>query len=129
MSLPASQRRALSQIEQTLADDHPGLGASFAVFTRLTSHETMPATEQVTAWPSRWQRRMRPGVVTVVGLAMATGGLLTLSLMLPGPQACAPGSITPVAAQPRSGLTARQPACVTKQIKPTSTSQSEFYAH
>ena len=79
MSLPASQRRALSQIEQTLTDDHPGLGALFAVFTRLTAHEAMPVTEQVTArlWPWRWMRmRMQLGVVTVVSLAMAMGACL-----------------------------------------------------
>jgi hypothetical protein len=124
MSLPASQRRALSQIEQTLADDHPGLGALFAIFTRLAGHEPMPATEQVTARPWRWRRRMWPGVVTLVGLAMATGALLTISLMLPGPQVCAPGTVTPVAAQARSVPPGRQPACASKQTKPTSTSQS-----
>jgi hypothetical protein len=111
MSLPASQRRALNQIEKTLADDHPSLGPLFAIFTRLTGHEAMPETERVTArpWRWRWQRRMWPGVVTVVGLAMATGGLLTLSLMLPGPQVCAPGTGTPVAAHTRSVPTGRQP--------------------
>lgn len=129
MSLPASQRRALSQIELTLADDHPSLGALFAVFTRLTCHEAMPATEQVTARLWRWQRRMWPGVVTVVGLAMATGVLLTLSLTLPGPQACAPGTVTPIAAYGRSVPTGRQPACATQQTKPANTSQSELYAH
>ena len=86
MSLPASQRRALSQIELTLADDHPGLGALFAVFTRLTCHEAMPATEQVTARPWRWQRWIRPRLVTIVGLAMAMGVLVAISVMLPGPQ-------------------------------------------
>jgi hypothetical protein len=93
MSLPASQRRALNQIEETLANDHPGLGPMFAIFTRLTGHEAMPLTEQVTArpwlWPRRWPQRLRPAVVTLIGLAMATGALLTLSLLLPGPQACA----------------------------------------
>jgi len=130
MSLPASQRRALSQIEQTLADDHPSLGALFAVFTSLTGHEAMPATEQVTPrrWRWRWRRRMWPGVVTVIGLAMATGGLLTLSLMLPGPQVCAPGTVTPVAAHARSVPTGRQPACATQQKKLTNPSQSGLYA-
>ena len=58
MSLSASQRRALSQIEKTLADDHPGLGPLFAIFTRLAGHEAMPATERVSARP--WRRWMRP---------------------------------------------------------------------
>ena len=51
MSLPTSQQRALSQIEKTLADDHPGLGALFATFTRLAGQEAMPVTERVTASP------------------------------------------------------------------------------
>jgi peptidoglycan/LPS O-acetylase OafA/YrhL len=129
MSLPTSQRRALNQIEKTLADDHPSLGPLFAVFTRLTGHQAMPVTEQVTArrWRWRWQR-MRPGVVTVVGLAMATGALLTLSLMLPGPQLCAPGTATLVAAHARSAPTGRQPACATQQNKPTNTTQSGLSA-
>ena len=127
MGLPASQRRALSQIEQTLADDHPSLGALFAVFTSLTGHEAMPATEQVTAWSWRWQRRMWPGVVIVVGLAMATGVLLTISLMMPRPQVC-PGAVTPVAAHARSVPTGRQLACATQQ-KPTNTSPSRLSVH
>ena len=52
MSLPASQRRALNLIEKALADDHPGLGPLFAIFTRLTGHEPMPVTEQVMV--GRW---------------------------------------------------------------------------
>jgi hypothetical protein len=60
MSLPASQWRALNQIEKTLASDHPGLGPLFAVFTRLTGHEAMPVTERGTGWP--WWR-MWPGAV------------------------------------------------------------------
>jgi hypothetical protein len=126
MGLPASQRRALIRIEKTLADDHPSLGPLFAVFTRLTGHEAMPVTERVTARPWRWHRRMWPGGVTVVGLAMATGALLTLSLMLPGPQMCAPGTVTPVA---RSAPTGRQVACATQQNKPSQISNTELYAH
>src|ERR1700683_1825475 len=103
MRLPASQRRTLDQIEETLANDHPGLGPMFAIFTRLTGHEAMPLTEQVTArpWlgPRGCRQRLRPAVVPLIGLAMATGALLTLSLMLPGSQACAPGTVNPVAAQ------------------------------
>jgi hypothetical protein len=60
MSLPAGQRRALNRIEKTLADDHPSLGPLFAIFTRLTGHEAMPVTENVTA-RLRW-RWMRPAV-------------------------------------------------------------------
>jgi hypothetical protein len=123
MSLPTSQRRALNQIEKTLADDHPSLGPLFAIFTRLASHEAMPLTERVTARPWQWQRRMRPGVAVVVGLAMATGALLTLSLMVPGPQACPPGTVTTVAAHTRFPA-GRQPVCTTQQNKFSGTSQA-----
>ena len=130
MSLPASQRRALSRIEKTLADDHPALGPLFATFTRVTGHEPMPVTERVTARRWRWQRRrIRPAVVTLVGLAMATGALLTLSLMLPGPQACGRGTVTTVAAHTRSVPTGPQPACATQQNTPSQTSQGGLYAH
>ena len=42
MSLPASQQRALGKIEKALADDHPGLGPLFAIFTQLAGREAMP---------------------------------------------------------------------------------------
>lgn len=126
MGLPASQRRALIQIEKTLADDHPSLGPLFAVFTRLTGHEAMPVTERVRGRPWRRQRRMWPGGVTVIGLAMATGALLTLSLMLPGPQACASGTVTAIA---RSAPTGHQRACATQQNKPSQTSKTKVYVH
>jgi hypothetical protein len=123
MSLPASQRRALNQIEKTLADDHPSLGPLFAIFTRLTGHEAMPVTEQVTARRWRRQRWMRPGVAVVVGLAMATGALLALSLMVPGPPLCAPGTVIPVAARTQFPA-GRQPICATQRNKLTRTSPS-----
>jgi hypothetical protein len=141
MSLPASQRRALVQIEQSLADDHPSLGPLFAVFTNLSSQEAMPMTEQVTPrpwWrPGRpwrlqrrpWRRRMLPGVATVAVLAVATGVLLALSLTLPVPRMCASGAVTSGAAQARPVPGGRQPACTTQQettqqSKPSNTSQS-----
>jgi hypothetical protein len=137
MSLPASQRRALVQIEQSLADDHPSLGPLFAVFTSLTGQQAMPVTERVTARPWRpWRRparprrpasqrrRTRPGVAAVVVLAVATGMLLTLSLLLRGPRMCASGTFASVAAQARSVPSGRQPACTTQQNKPSNTSQS-----
>jgi len=130
MSLPASQQRALNQIEETLADDHPGLEPLFAIFTRLTGHEPMPVTERVTVSRWRWQRRrMRLAVVTLIGLAMATGALLTISMLLPGPQACAPSTVTTVAAHAPSVPTGRQPGCPTQQNKPGKTTQSGLYAH
>jgi hypothetical protein len=123
MSSPASQRRALSQIEKTLADDHPGLGPLFAAFTRLTGHEPMPVTERVEA--RRW-RGMRPAVLTLVGLTVATGALLTLSLLLPGPQVCGPSTVTTVAERARP---VPQPGCATQQNKPGKASQSGLNAH
>lgn len=125
MSLPASQQRALNLIEKALADDHPGLGPLFAIFTRLTGHEPMPVTEQVTA--RRW-RRMWPAVVTLVGLTTVAGALLTLSLLMSGPQVCGPSTVATVPAHARSVPTGRQPACATQQNKPDKTSQSVLTA-
>lgn len=127
MSLPSDQQRALDQIEKTLADDHPSLGPLFAGFTRLTGHEAMPVTERITARP-RWRRRMRSAVVAVVGLAMATGALLALSLTLPSPPAC-PSAVTPAAGYTRAVPTGRQPACAPQQDKPSATRQSGLNAH
>ncbi|MCW2931093.1 MAG: hypothetical protein JWM19_2055 [Actinomycetia bacterium] len=124
MSLPGGQRRALNQIEKTLADDDPGLGPLFAIFARLVGHEAMPVTERVTARPWWRQRRMRPAAVTVVGLAMAAVALFTLSLTLPSAQVCAPGTVTAGAARMQPLPAGRQPACVIQQGKPGETSQS-----
>ena len=129
MSLPASQRRALNLIETTLADDHPSLGPLFAVFTGLTGHEPMPVTERVTARRCRWQRRMWPAVVTLVGLTVATGVLLTLSLLLPVPQVCVASTVTTVAQHARPVPSGRQPGCAIQQNKPGKASQSGQYAH
>jgi hypothetical protein len=133
MGLPASQRRALDQIEKTLADDHPGLGPLFASFTRLTGHEAMPVTERVTArpWPRRRRIRIRiririrPGVVPLAVLALAIGALVTISLMLPGPRECAPGTVIPAAALTRSVAAGHQAACATQQKEPSSTSPTK----
>jgi hypothetical protein len=117
MSLPTSQQRALNHIGETLADD-PGLGPLFAIFARLADHEAMPVTERLTAQHyRRWPRRMPPAVVTLVGLAMATGALLILSLRLSGPLVC-PGTVTAVAARMQHAPTVRQPACTSQQAKP-----------
>jgi|ERR1700691_4420491 Protein of unknown function (DUF3040) len=127
MSLPDSQQRALAQIEKMLANDDPGLGPLFTIFTRLTGHEAMPLTERVTVQPRevqppRGRLRMWPAVVTIIWLAMATGTLLALSLLLPSPRVCAPGAVTPVAARAQSVLTGSQTACASQQNKPSKTS-------
>ena len=128
MSLPASQQRALSQIEKALAEDHPSLGSLFFIFTKLNGNEAMPMTERVAdrRW---WQRPIRPAVVAVIGLAMATGVLLSLSLtLLPSPPAC-PSTVARVAAYTRPVPAVRQLACAPQQVKPSTTSQSEPAAH
>jgi len=60
---------------------------------------------------------------------MATGALLALSMTLPSPQACAPGTVTPASAHTRSAPAGHQPACATQQGKPGKTSQGGAYAH
>jgi hypothetical protein len=122
MSLPAGQRRALSRIEQTLAVDHPGLGPLFAIFTRLAGHEAMPLTERVTGKRWRW-RRVPSAVIVVAGLAIATGALLTLSLLLPAPPVC-PGAAIGAANRTQPVSTGRLPACATRPGTPAGTGQS-----
>jgi hypothetical protein len=121
MSLPASQQRALSQIEKTLADDHPGLGPLFATFTRLAGQEAMPVTERVTArsWRMPW-RRMWPTAAGVVGLALVTVALFTLSLTLPSRPTCT-GTAVSIAARMQSVPTGSQAACATQQSDPAKT--------
>jgi Protein of unknown function (DUF3040) len=123
MSLPTGQQRALIQIEKRLADDDPSLGPLFAIFTRLASHEAMPVTERVTAgrWQLRWPRRIWLPVATLVGLAMVSVALFTLSLTVPSSQAC-PGTAVSFAARLQSVPTERQPACVTQPTKPSESS-------
>jgi Protein of unknown function (DUF3040) len=126
MSLPAGQQRALSQIERTLAVDHPGLGPLFAIFTRLAGHEAMPATERVMAqrwrWRGRW-RRVPTAVVVVAGLAIATGALLTLSLLLPAPPLC-PGAAIGATARTQPVAAGRLPACTPRPSTPAGAGQS-----
>jgi hypothetical protein len=131
MSLPASQQRALNQIEQTLVDDHPGLEPLFGIFTRLTSHEAMPVTERLSAQPQRWRgqpQRWRgqtwPAIATLAGLAMFIGVLFGISLLLPSPQVCPSGAVSQIA-RVHSVSGERQPACPSQAAKPSNTSQSE----
>ncbi len=122
MSLPASQQRALDQIEKTLADDHPGLGPLFSTFTRLVGQEPMPVTERVTAQSRRlpWQRRMWPIVAGVVGLAVATVVLFTLSLTLPGRPGCT-GTAVSIAARVQAVPSGSQAACAVQRSEPSKT--------
>jgi hypothetical protein len=123
MSLPTGQQRALDQIEKTLADDHPGLLPLFATFTRLVGNEAMPMTERVTARPRRlpWRRRMWPTIAGVVGLALVSVALFTLSLTLPSRPTCT-GTVVSLAARTQSLPTGSQAACATQQSGPRTTS-------
>jgi hypothetical protein len=72
---------------------------------------------------------MWPAVVTLVGLTVATGVLLTLSLLLPVPQACGPSTVTTVAQHAQPVPAGRQPGCATQQNRPGKAGQSVPYAH
>jgi hypothetical protein len=65
MSLPASEARALTSIEQALLSRDPRLKSLFAIFTRLTRYEAMPAIEQLR------RRRWHPPAGAVILLAIA----------------------------------------------------------
>jgi hypothetical protein len=122
MSLPTSQQRALDQIEKSLALDHPALGPLFATFTRVVGQEPMPVTERVTARPRRlpWQRRMWPTVAGVVGLALVTVALFTLSLTLPNRPTCT-GTVGSISAHMQALPTGSEAACATQPSEPSKT--------
>jgi hypothetical protein len=125
MTLPTGQQRALSEIEAALDDDSPGLGPLFAIFTRLADHEAMPVTERVTDRPRRlprlrrppWPRRMWPTAAGVVGLALVTVTLFTLSLTLPSRPACT-GTAVSIAARLQAAPTGSQAVCSTQPTAP-----------
>lgn len=77
MSLPASQQRVLSRIEEALQSRDPRLKTLFSTFTRLTGHEAMPATEQLR--PAGWLRR-QPGAVIMLGLTLVLAIVVVGSL-------------------------------------------------
>ena len=116
MSLPTSQQRALDEIEKTLADEHPGLGPLFAIFTGLAGQEPMPVTERV-GGRGAVARRMWPTVAGVVGLALVTVALFTLSLTLPSRPTCT-GTVVSVAARMQPLPTGSQAACATQRGEP-----------
>jgi hypothetical protein len=118
MSLPGGQRRALDRIETALLEEDRRLGSLFATFTRLTSHETMPLAERVTARPWWLRLRVRAAALTAIGLAAATSVLL-VSLLVPGRQTC-PGGAVAVRTQPFRAV--RQAPCPAR--KPAGTSHA-----
>jgi hypothetical protein len=76
MSLPVSEERALTGIEQALLSRDPRLKSLFAIFTRLTRHETMPAIEQLRR--RRWQPSA--GAVFLLAIALIIGVIVMGSL-------------------------------------------------
>jgi hypothetical protein len=91
MSLPASEERALTRIEQMLLARDPRLKSLFTIFTRLTGQEAMPATEQLQ--PRRWRPHSAP-VIAIV-LAIIVGVVVVSSLTAPA-RGC--GTLQPTAA-------------------------------
>jgi hypothetical protein len=61
MSLPACQERILRGIESALRKGEPRLASRFAIFTRLTSDEELPRTEQLVPRPWPWRLLDRAG--------------------------------------------------------------------
>ena len=76
MRLLASRDRALGRIQQTLLADDPHLRSLFAIFTRLTLHETMPSTERVRVG---WWHRIRPAILPIVVIGILSVLALTSS--------------------------------------------------
>jgi hypothetical protein len=84
MSLPTSEQRALDRIEETLHAGDPRLGSLFMIFTRLTQHEAMPSTEQVSA-------RLRASLIRKIAIPIALAAILSgliLNSLTPGRNAC-----------------------------------------
>jgi hypothetical protein len=85
MSLPASQQHALDAIDVGLQTGDPRLARMFAVFTRLTGQDSMPARE--TLPPCQWwaRGRWRAGSIAarlLVPLLLAAAlSLLILSIL------------------------------------------------
>jgi hypothetical protein len=84
MSLPACERRALDRIEKTLHAGDPRLRSLFMIFTRLTRHEAMPRTEQVSTRP---RTSLLWTIAIPVALAAILSGLI-LSSLAPARNAC-----------------------------------------
>jgi Protein of unknown function (DUF3040) len=98
MSLPVSEERALTGIEQALLCRDPRLKSLFAIFTRLTRHEAMPAIEQLRR--RRWQPPA--GAVILLAIALMVGAIVMGSLG--STSGCGPAQPTAnTAAHPSAG--------------------------
>ena len=92
MSLPASEERVLTNIEQALRSRDARLNALFSIFTRLTRQEAMPTIEQIRQ--RRW--RPQPGAVVLLAVALLVCAIVAGSLASGGGCGQAPAG----AAQP-----------------------------
>jgi hypothetical protein len=102
MSLPAAEERTLTAIERALLSRDPRLKSLFAIFTRLTWQEAMPAIEQLR------RRRWYPpaGAVIVLAAALIVGVIVLGALG--SASGCAP-------VQPSAGTTAHPSAAAPVQ--------------
>jgi hypothetical protein len=104
MGLPASQRRILEEIEETLRDSDPRLTSLFTIFTRLNSDEEMPRIEELCARAAlisgrirfrlaaagRWlgaRPRLRNALIFPMAMA-AMAGTLLIGVALPVTSRC-----------------------------------------
>lgn len=78
MSLPVTEERALTSIEQALRSRDPKLSSLFSIFTRLTRQEAMPTFEQI---QRRRRRRPQPGALILVTLALLVCAVVVGSLV------------------------------------------------
>jgi hypothetical protein len=110
MSLPASEERALTGIERGLLSRDPRLKSLFAIFTRLTWQEAMPAIEQL-----RRRRRHPPaGAMILLAIALVAGVIMLGALG--SASGCAPGQPSATApAQPSAGAAAHPTAAAPAQ--------------
>jgi hypothetical protein len=102
MSLPASEQRALDRIEETLHVADPRLRSLFMIFTRLTRHEAMPGTEQVSA-------RLRSSLFRTTAIPIVLAAILSgliLGSLAPARNAC----VTP--ARSHSQSSSRMSGCL-----------------
>ena len=102
MSLPVSEERALTGIEQALLSRDPRLKSLFTIFTRLTRYEAMPTIEQLRR--RRW--RLPAGAVILLAIALIAGVIVLGSLG--SASGCGP-------AQPSASTAAYPPAAASAQ--------------